>query len=104
MVVMSLPAHVEADGGGVTSRAMAHTNPESSRAMATTILLCGMCRALSRLKRAHRRSCAVQAMSVTALGSSDWRLAIAALIRAGWRYRCATSTSMRRAAELPVLV
>ena len=51
--------------------------------MATTILLCGTCRAASRLKRAHSRNCAVQAMPVTVLGNYDWRLAMTALTRAG---------------------
>lgn len=66
------PAQCEFDecGPGVTSRAMAHTKPHSSRAMATTILLCGTRRAARRLKREHRRVCAAQAMSVTALGKS----------------------------------
>jgi hypothetical protein len=45
--------------------------------------LCGTRRAAKRLKRAHSRSWAVQAVSVTACGNALWRLAITALTRAG---------------------
>ena len=67
----------------LTSRAMAHTKPASSRAMAVTILFCGNHRAASRFQRAHRRNCAFQARSRNGLGNSLWRRAMIGVTRAG---------------------
>ncbi len=50
-----------------TSQPMAHTNPASSRATATTALFFNTRRASRRLNFALNLSCAFQAMSVTAL-------------------------------------
>src|SRR6185369_278924 len=52
-------------GTGPWARAMAQMKPTSSRAMATTILLCGSFLAASLRKRAHRRTCAAQAIART---------------------------------------
>jgi len=62
-----------------TSRPMAHTNPVSSRATATTALVFITRRATRRLNFAFSRSCAFQAISVTALGSWSWRAAMIGL-------------------------
>ena len=59
-----------------TSRPMAQTKPASSRATATTALFFMTRRASRRLNFAFSRNCAAQAMSVTALGSRSWRVAM----------------------------
>jgi hypothetical protein len=61
---------------GFTCWPIAQTKPESSRAMATTILLRFTPRAARRRKRAHSRSCAFQARSVTLLASAVCRRAM----------------------------
>lgn len=64
-----------------TSRPMAHTNPASSRATATTALVFMTRRALRRLNLLVSRNCAFQAISVTAEGSPSCRVAMMGLTR-----------------------
>lgn len=70
--------------GWLTKRAIAQTKLHSSRAMATTILLRISFLAASLRNRAHRRTCAAHAMSVTSLGNSEVLRAMPRVTRAGW--------------------
>jgi hypothetical protein len=83
---------------------MAHTNPTSSRAMATTTWLACFPRAISLRYRLQRLPCAFPLMAWRALGcfaSLSWRCR---LTFAGYRYAQAPSTRARRAWVLPALV
>ena len=62
-----------------TCRAIAQMKPASSRATATTALVFITRRATRSLNFAFSRSCAFQAISVTALGSWSWRAAMIGL-------------------------
>jgi hypothetical protein len=56
---------------GRTSRAIAHTNPASSRAIAVATFGFGLPRATSRRNRPVSRNCAFHAMSHTILGNAS---------------------------------
>jgi hypothetical protein len=66
-------------------RAMAHTNPIISRAMAVTTTCFGLPRANIWRYRLHSRNCARQAMSLTSCGKPSERGAIFLLTRSGKR-------------------